>query len=72
MRLEPDILIIGGGMAGLAAGTIAAESGLETLLIRRGQGATAFSSGAIDVIGYPPEGFDIREYFSWVTEKLKL
>ncbi|MHA2067897.1 MAG: anaerobic glycerol-3-phosphate dehydrogenase subunit GlpB [Candidatus Thorarchaeota archaeon] len=63
MRLESDILVIGGGMAGLVAGTITAMDDLETLLIRRGQGATVYSSGAIDVIGYPPEGIDIKEYF---------
>ena len=50
-----DLLVIGGGMAGLVAGSISAESGLSTLLLRKGQSATAFSSGAIDIIGYLPE-----------------
>jgi glycerol-3-phosphate dehydrogenase subunit B len=50
-------------MAGLAAGTIAAENGLETLVLRTGQSATAYSSGAIDIIGYPPEGLALKEYF---------
>ncbi|MHA2140190.1 MAG: anaerobic glycerol-3-phosphate dehydrogenase subunit GlpB [Candidatus Thorarchaeota archaeon] len=63
MNFEPDVLVIGGGMAGLVSGTVAAKDGLETLLIRRGQGATVYSSGAIDVIGYPPGGFDIKDYF---------
>lgn len=63
MKVEPDILVIGGGMAGLVAGSITASNGLDTLLVRRGKGATAYSSGAIDVMGYPPEGADIREYF---------
>ncbi|MHA2046959.1 MAG: anaerobic glycerol-3-phosphate dehydrogenase subunit GlpB [Candidatus Thorarchaeota archaeon] len=55
MDLETDLLVIGGGMAGLVAGTSAAESGLKTVLLRKGQSATAYSSGAIDVIGYLPE-----------------
>jgi glycerol-3-phosphate dehydrogenase subunit B len=42
-------------MAGLVAGTVAAESGLKTVLLRKGQSATAYSSGAVDVIGYLPE-----------------
>ena len=55
MDLEADLVVIGGGMAGLIAGTIAAEAGLDTILLRKGQSATAYSSGAIDVIGYLPE-----------------
>ncbi len=55
MDLEADLVVIGGGMAGLIAGTIAAEEGLDTILLRKGQSATAYSSGAIDVIGYLPE-----------------
>ncbi len=54
MDLDVDVLVIGGGMAGLVAGTIAAENGLNTLVLRKGQGATAYSSGAVDVIGYLP------------------
>ncbi len=55
MDLETDLVVIGGGMAGLIAGTIATEAGLDTILIRKGQSATAYSSGAVDVIGYLPE-----------------
>jgi len=55
MNLKSDLLVIGGGMAGLVAGTIVAESGATTLLLRKGQSATAFSSGAIDIIGYLPD-----------------
>jgi len=55
MKLETDLLIIGGGMAGLVAGTVAVESGTKTLLLRKGQSATASSSGAIDIIGYLPD-----------------
>jgi len=55
MNISADLLVIGGGMAGLVAGTIATEHGLETVLLRKGQSATAFSSGAVDVIGYLPE-----------------
>jgi glycerol-3-phosphate dehydrogenase subunit B len=54
MDLEADLVVIGGGMAGLVAGTIAAEAGFNVVLIRKGQSATAYSSGAIDVIGYLP------------------
>lgn len=55
MDMECDLLVIGGGMAGLVAGSVATEAGLSTILLRKGQSATAYSSGAIDVIGYLPD-----------------
>ncbi len=55
MDLECDLLIVGGGLSGLVAGTVAAEAGLNTIILRKGQSATAYSSGAIDVIGYLPD-----------------
>ncbi|TXT57453.1 MAG: hypothetical protein BAJATHORv1_10155 [Candidatus Thorarchaeota archaeon] len=51
MEHEYDLAVIGGGIAGLVAGTIASESGLKTILIRKGRGATSYSSGAIDILG---------------------
>ncbi|MFX1603543.1 MAG: anaerobic glycerol-3-phosphate dehydrogenase subunit GlpB [Promethearchaeota archaeon] len=56
MDLDTDVLVIGGGMAGLVAGIHSQESGAETTLIRKGQSATSYSSGAIDVSGYLPGG----------------
>ncbi len=44
-----DVLVIGGGMAGTVAASKAADSGREVAVVRRGYGATALSSGAIDV-----------------------
>jgi glycerol-3-phosphate dehydrogenase subunit B len=55
MDLSTDVLVIGGGMAGIVAGTISVESGLDTILLRKGQSATSYSSGAIDVLGYLPD-----------------
>jgi glycerol-3-phosphate dehydrogenase subunit B len=49
---EYDVLIIGGGMAGIVAGITAAESGASVLVVRKGEGATTMSSGAIDIAGY--------------------
>jgi glycerol-3-phosphate dehydrogenase subunit B len=54
MDLKTDLLVIGGGMAGLVAGMVGAEAGLKVIVLRKGQGATAISSGALDVMGYLP------------------
>ncbi len=56
IKIDTDVLVIGGGMAGLVAGTVATESGARTVLVRKGQSATAMSSGAIDILGYLPDG----------------
>ncbi|MHA1902561.1 MAG: anaerobic glycerol-3-phosphate dehydrogenase subunit GlpB [Candidatus Thorarchaeota archaeon] len=56
MEIDSDVLVIGGGMSGLVAGTVACENGLKTLVIQKGQAATSYSSGAIDVFGYMPSG----------------
>jgi glycerol-3-phosphate dehydrogenase subunit B len=58
MDMKCDLLVIGGGMAGLVSGTIASKEGLSTILLRKGQSATAYSSGAIDVMGYLPDGVE--------------
>lgn len=50
MRPElADVLVIGGGMAGSIAATVAARRGLSVTLLRKGYGATALSSGVIDL-----------------------
>ncbi|TFF96649.1 anaerobic glycerol-3-phosphate dehydrogenase subunit B [Candidatus Thorarchaeota archaeon] len=56
MKLETDVLVIGGGMAGLTAACTAAEAGASITVVRKGHGATADSSGAIDIAGYLPGG----------------
>ncbi len=49
-----DLLIIGAGLAGLSAAYSAAAAGLSVHLIAKGQGATHWSAGTIDVLGYSP------------------
>ena len=44
-----DVLVIGGGMAGSIAATVAAQRGLSVTLLHKGYGATALSSGVIDL-----------------------
>jgi glycerol-3-phosphate dehydrogenase subunit B len=47
------VLVIGGGMAGGIAALAARERGADVTLVRRSYGATALSSGAIDVAADP-------------------
>jgi succinate dehydrogenase/fumarate reductase flavoprotein subunit len=51
LKLEADVLVVGGGAAGLAAACTAAEQGLRVILLERygfcGGGAVAGLSGTI-------------------------
>src|SRR5262249_25551605 len=44
-----NVLVIGGGLAGAAAALSAQKAGARVLLVSRGPGATALSSGAADI-----------------------
>jgi glycerol-3-phosphate dehydrogenase subunit B len=50
-----DVIVVGAGLAGLAAALRLAEQGAKVALIHHGQGGLALSSGSIDVLGYAPE-----------------
>jgi glycerol-3-phosphate dehydrogenase subunit B len=47
-----DLLIIGAGLTGLMAGYTAAKAGLNVHIIAKGMGATHWSAGTVDVLGY--------------------
>ena len=51
MALTADVVVVGGGMAGVCASLAAREKGAKVLLVARASGATALSSGAIDFGG---------------------
>lgn len=70
--MEADVIVIGGGMAGVTAALKAASQGAEVILIRKGHGTTAMSSGAFDIAG--PEKFvplDSWEDVPRVTDRLR-
>jgi glycerol-3-phosphate dehydrogenase subunit B len=52
----PDVIVIGSGLAGLAAALRAAEAGAKTALLAKGIGTTHWAAGWVDVLGYWPLG----------------
>ncbi|MCW5853000.1 MAG: glycerol-3-phosphate dehydrogenase subunit GlpB [Anaerolineae bacterium] len=52
--MNPDIIVIGAGFAGLMAAYRAAERGARVTLLAKGVGTTHWASGGIDVLGYHP------------------
>jgi glycerol-3-phosphate dehydrogenase subunit B len=53
MPAMPEVVVVGGGLAGCWAAVTAARAGLQVTLVRRGPAATAVSSGALDLV--PPD-----------------
>lgn len=53
--MEVDALVIGKGIAGVTAAANLAKAGKKVAIITKGYGATALSSGCLDVLSYIPE-----------------
>lgn len=51
-RSPYDVVVVGIGLAGLAAGLAAADRGARTLVVGKGYGTTHFRAGTIDVLGF--------------------
>jgi glycerol-3-phosphate dehydrogenase subunit B len=56
MAIEQDVLVIGGGLAGVTAAVSAARTGADVRLVSYKQPTLRHASGLIDVLGYTPDG----------------
>lgn len=50
-----DVLVIGAGLTGLIAAWQAAANGKRVKIVTRGWGATFWSTGCVDILGYYPD-----------------
>ncbi|WP_424017826.1 glycerol-3-phosphate dehydrogenase subunit GlpB [Halorientalis pallida] len=56
MAIEQDVLVIGGGLAGVTAAVSTARTGADVRLVSYKQPTLRHASGLIDVLGYTPDG----------------
>jgi len=65
---ENDVIVIGGGLAGIFAAITAARRGRQVLLVTKGVGAIAIGGGTIDMLGYDAAGVPVRSPWEAMTE----
>lgn len=63
-----DIVILGGGLAGLTAGIELVKAGKRVAIISAGQSSLHFSSGSFELLGYDREGHPVEHPFDAMSE----
>jgi glycerol-3-phosphate dehydrogenase subunit B len=56
--VSADVVVVGGGLAGLTAALRLAEGGVKVVVIAKGVGSLHLGGATIDVLGYAPERVD--------------
>ncbi|MFB6150779.1 MAG: glycerol-3-phosphate dehydrogenase subunit GlpB [Haloarculaceae archaeon] len=56
MAIESDVLVIGGGLAGLTSAIAASREGADVRLVSYKQSTLRQASGLVDLLGYTPAG----------------
>jgi len=56
VAIESEVLVVGGGLAGLTSALAAARAGADTRLVSYKQSTLRHASGLVDVLGYTPDG----------------
>jgi len=56
VAIESEVLVVGGGIAGLTGALAAARAGADVRLVSYKQSTLRNASGLVDIIGYTPDG----------------
>jgi glycerol-3-phosphate dehydrogenase subunit B len=56
MAIESEVLVVGGGLAGLTSALSAVRAGADVRLVSYKQSTLRHASGLVDILGYTPDG----------------
>ncbi|WP_435096213.1 glycerol-3-phosphate dehydrogenase subunit GlpB [Halarchaeum sp. P4] len=68
MAIEDDVLVVGGGVAGMTAALAAADEGASVRLVTKKQSTLRHASGLVDVLGYSPDGELLADPFEAIAD----
>ena len=67
-----DVVVIGAGLAGLAAAIKAADAGLSVTLITKGVGGIQLGTGTVDILGYGPDPVEANNVLLFLVTEVTL
>ena len=71
MAIESDVLVVGGGLAGITSAVAAAREGADVRLVSYKKSTLRQASGLVDALGYIPERSSIDEQAPYVSQERK-
>lgn len=71
MAIESDVIVLGGGLAGIASAVSAARGGVDVRLISYKKSTLLQASGLIDALGYVPGRTPVSEHGSYLSQERK-
>lgn len=71
MAIESEVLVVGGGLAGMTSAIAAARKGAEVRLVSHKKTSMRQASGLIDALGYVPPTTTIDEQADYISQERK-
>ena len=69
MAIESDVLVVGGGLAGVTSAIAAAREGVDVRLVTHKKSTLRQASGLIDALGYVPGRTPLSEHAEYLSQK---
>ena len=71
MAIESEVLVVGGGLAGITSAIAAAREGADVRLVSHKKPSLRQASGLVDGLGYVPPTADLDEQADYISQERK-